>query len=193
MNIKLKNGIWCKAHHYSSKWSRCWQYMCFYERQRMRVWAILSCFDNPFCKAFLPCASMCLCFHIAAIKHKLFRQNLKTNRDSKSFTKFRVPFFGYRAPFFGYRVPFFGYQVPFFGYLDPFFGHRVPFFGYQVPFFGYPAPYFGCRVPFFGYRASFIGCLDPLLWSKPTTTYVFRCSGRTSLFMIFDKVSLKIS
>ena len=121
--------------------------MCFYERQRMRVWAILSCFDNPFCKAFLPCASMCLCFHIAAIKHKLFRQNLKTNRDSKSFTEFQVPFFGYRAPFFGY--------------LDPFFGHRVPFFRYRAPFFGYLDPFFRFIVPFFGYQAPFIGYLDP--------------------------------
>ena len=127
--------------------------MCFYERQRMRVWAILSCFDNPFCKAFLPCASMCLCFHIAAIKHKLFRQNLKTNRDSKSFTEFRVPFFGYRAPFFGY--------------LDPFFGHRVPFFQISSSVFRIPrsvfrthSSFFGYRVPFFGYQAPFIGYLD---------------------------------
>ena len=173
MNIKLKNGIWCKPIITVLNDQGADSICAFMSAKRMRVWAILSCFDNPFCKAFLPCASMCLCFHIAAIKHKLFRQNLKTNRDSKSFTEFRVPFFGYRAPFFGY--------------LDPFFGHRVPFFGYQVPFFGYPGPFFGCRVPFFGYRASFIGCLDPLLWSKPTTTYVFRCSGRRPCFWYLIK------
>ena len=92
MNIKLKNGIWCKPIITVLNDQGADSICAFMSAKRMRVWAILSCFDNPFCKAFLPCASMCLCFHIAAIKHKLFRQNLKTNRDSKSFTEFRVPF-----------------------------------------------------------------------------------------------------
>ena len=88
MNIKLRNGIWCKPIITVLNDQGADSICAFMSAKRMRVWAILSCFDNPFCKAFLPCASMCLCFHIAAIKHKLFRQNLKTNRDSKSFTEF---------------------------------------------------------------------------------------------------------
>ena len=55
MNIKLKNGIWCKPIITVLNDQGADSICAFMSAKRMRVWAILSCFDNPFCKAFPLC------------------------------------------------------------------------------------------------------------------------------------------